>query len=32
LNVTLGLIRRGYAEEQAEKLWSGSLLRIIKAV
>jgi membrane dipeptidase len=27
-NVTLELVRRGYAEEQIGKLWSGNLLRV----
>jgi len=27
-NVTLELVRRGYTEEQIEKLWSGNLLRV----
>ena len=25
-NVTLELVRRGYAEDQIEKLWGGNLL------
>jgi membrane dipeptidase len=28
LNVTVELVRRGYTEEQIEKLWSGNLLRV----
>ncbi|MGH7845595.1 MAG: dipeptidase [Candidatus Binatia bacterium] len=28
-NVTLELVRRGYTEEQIEKLWSGNLLRVM---
>jgi membrane dipeptidase len=27
-NVTLELVRRGYSEEQIEKIWSGNLLRV----
>ncbi len=28
-NVTLELVRRGYTEEQIEKLWGGNLLRVL---
>ncbi|MCK0179314.1 dipeptidase [Flavobacteriaceae bacterium S0862] len=28
-NVTLELVKRGYTEEQIEKLWSGNLLRVL---
>lgn len=28
-NVTLELVRRGYTEEQIDKLWSGNLLRVL---
>ena len=31
-NVTLELVRRGYAEEQIGKLWSGNLLRVMDEV
>ena len=31
-NVTLELVRRGYTEEQIAKLWSGNLLRVMRAV
>ena len=31
-NVTLELVRRGYTEEQIEKLWSGNLLRVLDEV
>jgi len=31
-NVTLELVRRGYAEEQIEKLWGGNLLRVMDEV
>ena len=30
--VTLELVRRGYTEEQIEKLWSGNLLRVMQEV
>lgn len=31
-NVTLELVRRGYTEEEIEKLWSGNLLRVLDEV
>ena len=31
-NVTLELVRRGYTEEQIEKIWSGNLLRVMDQV
>ncbi|HEY7714191.1 MAG TPA: dipeptidase [Candidatus Binatia bacterium] len=31
-NVTLELVRRGYAEAQIEKLWGGNLLRVMAEV
>ena len=31
-NVTLELVRRGYTEEQIEKLWGGNLLRVWREV
>ena len=31
-NVTLELVRRGYTEEEIEKLWSGNLLRALDEV
>jgi microsomal dipeptidase-like Zn-dependent dipeptidase len=31
-NVTLELVRRGYTEEQIEKIWSGNLLRVLDQV
>ncbi len=31
-NVTLELVRRGYTEEQIEKMWSGNLLRVLDEV
>ncbi len=32
LNVTIELVKRGYTEEQIEKLWSGNLLRVLDEV
>ncbi len=32
LNVTRELVKRGYAEEQIAKLWSGNLLRVLAEV
>ncbi len=31
-NVTLELVRRGYSEEEVEKIWSGNLLRVLDEV
>jgi len=31
-NVTLELVRRGYTEEQIEKLWGGNMLRVMEDV
>lgn len=31
-NVTLGLVRRGYSEEQIKKLWSGNFMRVWRKV
>ncbi len=31
-NVTLELVRRGYTEDEIEKLWSGNLLRVLDEV
>lgn len=31
-NVTLELVRRGYTEEEIEKLWGGNLLRVLDRV
>ena len=31
-NVTLELVRRGYTEEQIDKIWSGNLLRVMAQV
>jgi len=32
LNVTVELVRRGYTEQQIDKLWSGNLLRVMEEV
>ena len=32
LNVTLELVRRGYSEQDIEKLWGGNLLRVLREV
>jgi len=32
LNVTIELVRRGYSEEEIEKIWSGNLLRVLDEV
>ena len=31
-NVTLELVKRGYSQEEIEKLWSGNLLRVLEEV
>ena len=31
LNVTIGLLERGYAAEQIEKIWGGNFLRVLRA-
>ena len=31
-NVTLELVRRGYSEQQIDKIWSGNLLRVMEQV
>lgn len=31
-NVTLGLLKRGYTEEDIRKLWGGNFLRVLKEV
>jgi membrane dipeptidase len=31
-NVTLELVRRGYTEQEIEKIWSGNLLRVLSEV
>ena len=30
-NITIELLRRGYSEEDIEKIWSGNLLRVMQA-
>ena len=32
LNVTIALVKRGYSEEEIEKLWGGNLLRVLDEV
>lgn len=32
LNVTIGLVKRGYSEEDIEKVWGGNFLRVMKEV
>jgi membrane dipeptidase len=32
LNVTLELVRRGYSEEEIQKLWGGNLMRVLDEV
>ncbi|MEO5509690.1 MAG: membrane dipeptidase, partial [Longimicrobiales bacterium] len=32
LNVTIGLLRRGYSEEEIRKMWGGNLLRVWRDV
>ncbi|MEO1034311.1 MAG: dipeptidase [Pseudomonadota bacterium] len=32
MNVTIELVRRGYTEEQIEKIWSGNLMRVFRDV
>ncbi len=32
VNVTRELVRRGYTEEQTQKIWSGNLLRVLEQV
>ena len=32
LNVTKELVKRGYTEEEIEKIWGGNLLRVIEKV
>ena len=31
-NVTLELVKRGYSQEEIEKLWGGNLLRVLDEV
>ena len=30
LNMTVGLVKRGYSEEDIEKIWSGNFLRVLR--
>ena len=32
MNITVELVRRGYTEEQIEKIWGGNLIRVFKDV
>ncbi len=32
MNITIELVRRGYTEEQIEKIWGGNLIRVFKEV
>lgn len=32
MNITIELVRRGYTEEQIEKIWAGNLIRVFKEV
>ena len=32
MNITIGLVKRGYTEEQIEKIWGGNLIRVFKEV
>ncbi|MEM1262952.1 MAG: dipeptidase [Pseudomonadota bacterium] len=32
MNITIELVRRGYTEEQIEKIWSGNLMRVFRDV
>jgi len=32
MNITIELVRRGYTEEQIEKIWGGNLVRVFKEV
>lgn len=31
-NITIELVRRGYSEEEIEKIWSGNLIRVFRTV
>ena len=31
-NITLELVKRGYTEEQIEKIWGGNFMRVFRAV
>ncbi len=30
LNVTIGLVRRGYSEKDIEKIWGGNFIRVFQ--
>ena len=32
MNITIGLVKRGYTEEEIEKIWGGNLIRVFKDV
>lgn len=32
MNITIEMVRRGYTEEQIEKIWGGNLIRVFKEV
>jgi len=32
MNITIELVRRGYTEEQIEKIWGGNLMRVFEEV
>ena len=32
MNITIGLVKRGYSEEEVEKIWGGNLIRVFKEV
>ena len=32
VNITMGLLRRGYSDEDIEKIWSGNLFRVLERV
>ena len=32
MNITIELVRRGYTEEQIEKIWGGNLMRVFRDV
>ena len=32
MNITIELVRRGYSEEQIEKIWGGNLIRVFRDV
>jgi microsomal dipeptidase-like Zn-dependent dipeptidase len=32
LNITIELVKRGYSEEDIDKIWSGNLMRVMMQV